>query len=221
MIIKAEPYHIQAYKYIQRALWEKKYHPGEQLTEVGLANELGISRGPIREAMRMLNQDGLLVQKGTRTFVYNPTYQDALDLYLCKERLEPLAAKLAARHIDEEGKNELSSILQKISEAVDNESSIDEITEYNTAFNDLILRYSKNDQLIQMMNLLRAKVIYMRSTLLGKIKRREVFLNEYEEIVHAILENDEDRAEQAMQKHVEVDLEILNQYFEKVTEEEK
>ncbi|MDQ0158157.1 GntR family transcriptional regulator [Alkalibacillus salilacus] len=219
-IIKAESYHIQAYKYIQKSLLEKKYKPGEQITEVGLANELEISRGPIREAMRMLMQDGLFVQNGSRTFVFNPSYQDALDLYLCKERLEPLAAKLAAKNIDEDGKMELSNMLDKIENSVANEQPVEEITTYNTEFNDLILTFSKNDQLIHFMNLIRSKTIYMRNALLGEVNRRDVFLEEYRAITAAINQNDDCLAEQLMIKHVEVDLEMLKQYFENATEEE-
>jgi len=119
-IVKVDPFHIQAYKLIQKTLLDTKYNSGQQVTENSLATKLGISRGPIREAIRMLIHDGLLIQKRSYTYVFDTKFDDVMDLYLCKERLEPLCAKLAARNINNAGRKHLVHIVKKIKVALKN-----------------------------------------------------------------------------------------------------
>ncbi|WP_188206789.1 GntR family transcriptional regulator [Alkalibacillus aidingensis] len=212
-IIKSEPFHIQAYKNIQRRLLEKEFSPGEQLTESFLAKKLGISRGPIREAIRMLLHDGLLVQSGVHVFVFDPTFEDVIDLYSCRERLEPLGANLAAQNITEENKQKLKEIIDNTESALSNKEDNHKIASLNTDFHDLITQSSMNRQLIQFMNLIRAKNIYMRNVLLGDFTRKEKFIDEHRRIADAILVGNKYEAEQAMVDHIQVDLETWKDIY--------
>ncbi|SEQ70663.1 GntR family transcriptional regulator [Piscibacillus halophilus] len=220
-IVKSEPFHIQAYKNIQRTLLEKEFSPGEQLTETSLAKKLGISRGPVREAIRMLLHDGLLVQKGVHVYVFDPQLKDVLDLYLCKERLEPLGARLAASNIDEPGIKELNSIISKTESALSNKSDNKEIASLNTDFHSLISKYSQNQQLIQFMNLIRAKNIYMRNVLLGDFTRKENFIDEHKNIADAIINRNPDAAETLMKEHIKNDLDTWKIIFNDQEGDEK
>ncbi|ASK62501.1 hypothetical protein CFK37_10250 [Virgibacillus phasianinus] len=211
-IVKSEPFHIQAYKHIQNHLLENEFSPGERLTESGLANMLGVSRGPIREAIRMLIHDGLLVQKGVHIYVFDPTFDDVVDVYLCKERLEPLGAKLSAQNMSQADNEALMDIINRTKTALANNEKR-EVVKYNTAFHDLIVQSSGNKQLIQFMNLIHAKNMYMRNNVLSNYSRRDSFFDEHVRIADAIVNGDGDLAELEMKQHVQNDINMLDTIF--------
>lgn len=217
MIVKSEPFHIQAYKQIQKNLLENEYSPGEKLTETFLATQLGVSRGPVREAIRLLIHEGLLVQIGVHIYVYDPTLEDAEDVYLCRERLEPFGAGLAALNITERGKEKLVEILDNTKSALENKASNSDIAKLNSAFHEHIVLSSNNKQLIQIMQLILGKSSYTRNVLLGNYKRKDVFTQEHSDIVHAIIKGDQKQAEKAMKLHIERD---FNKWKEIFTERE-
>ncbi|MBY7144307.1 GntR family transcriptional regulator [Virgibacillus sp. NKC19-3] len=219
-IIRAEPFHIQAYKHIQRNLLEKEFVPGEKLTETALATKLGISRGPIREAIRMLIHDGLLIQKGAHVYAYNPTFKDVLDIYLCRDRLEPLGARLAAEHITAAAKNDLIRIVDETASALHNRETNSKIATLNATFHERIIQASDNNQLIRFMELIRAKNSYMRNVLLGDFARKGVFIEEHREIADAIIEGEKEKAELSMRRHIQKDLAAWEKLLKKSREED-
>lgn len=212
-VIKSEPFHIQAYNHIKHLLLNNEFVPGEQLTEVSLANKLGISRGPIREAMRMLLQDGLVDQKGAYTYVLDLTVEDAIDLYLCRERLESLAARLAAQNMSQTDQHQLEAILDQSKAALESNHRPELVT-LNTQFHDLIVRASGNGQLIQLLNVISAKTVYLRNCILKHFTRSDDFIKEHENIVDAIWKQDADQVEGLMKQHIQNDLQAICTFFE-------
>ncbi|UJL45709.1 GntR family transcriptional regulator [Virgibacillus sp. NKC19-16] len=205
MLVKSEPFHIQAYKQIQKNLLENVYSPGENLTETSLATQLGVSRGPVREAIRLLIHEGLLVQKGVHIYVYDPTFEDAEDVYLCREKMEPFGAGLAALNSTDSGKKELVEILDNTELALKNGASNSEIAKLNSAFHKHIVLSSNNKQLIQIMQLILGKSSYTRNVLLGDYTRKDAFTKEHADIVDAIIKGDQEQAEKTMKLHIERD----------------
>lgn len=214
LVVKSEPFHIQAYNNIKVLLLENEFSPGERLTEQGLAKKLGVSRGPTREAIRMLLQDGLLFQKGVHIYVLDPTLEDVVDLYLCRERLEPLAAKLSTKKMSQEQKNKLIQTIEEAKEALEN-NDMGEVVQLNTKFHEIIVHSSNNHQLIQFMNLISAKTVYMRNSILRNYTRDDDFIQEHETIARAIVKNDEDQAECEMNQHIQNDLKAFYPLFKK------
>nr|GGG82870.1 GntR family transcriptional regulator [Virgibacillus oceani] len=211
-IIKPEPLHVQAYKYIQNYLLDNEFSPGERLTELGLAAMLGVSRGPVREAVRLLIHDGLLVQKGVHIYVFDPTFDDVIDVYLCKERLEPLAAKLSAQHMSQASHDTLLDIINRTKQALEQDEKRN-IVNFNTEFHDLIIQSSGNKQLIQFMNLIHAKNLYMRNNILSNYDRRDHFFEEHVRITDAIINGDGEQAELEMKMHIQNDINMLGTIF--------
>ncbi|WP_161493838.1 GntR family transcriptional regulator [Virgibacillus necropolis] len=211
-IVKSEPFHVQAYVHIQNYLLENKFLPGERLTESGLANMLGVSRGPIREAIRMLIHDGLLTQKGVHIYVFDPTVDDVVDLYLCKERLEPLGAKLSAQNMSQVNKDALIEIVNNTKKALENNQKREVVT-FNTKFHDIVVQSSGNKQLIQFMNLIHAKNLYMRNNILSNYSRRDNFFEEHVRIADAIVNGNGNQAELEMKQHVQNDINMLDTIF--------
>src|SRR5699024_388214 len=212
-IVRAEPFHIQAYKHIQRNLLENVYSPGEKLTETSLATQLGISRGPVREAVRLLLHDGLLVQKGVHMYVYNPNFDDVHDVYLCRERLEPLGARQAAKNITNDSKNRLTQILDYTESALNNKEPNNKIAKLTASFHEQITLSSNNQQLIQTMQVIRAKASYMRNVLLGDLTRKGFIIEEHLKIANAIIEGKSDQAENAMRVHIQKDFNRWKEIF--------
>jgi DNA-binding GntR family transcriptional regulator len=197
---------VQAYNIIRKAILDGKYQPGEKIKEIKLAEILGVSRGPVREAIRILVQEGLLVQIDGHLCVYKPTFQDLVDLYLCRESLESLASGLAAKHITDEELEELAGILQQTREAIaaNNRS---EIIRLNTMFHDKIIHASRNKELINILNTIRSKVLFMRNNGHQSYFREDDFIEEHEAIYRMILARDEANAIKEMKLHIQKDIE--------------
>jgi len=208
-VIKTEPLHMQAYTIIKSLLLEGEFHPGERLVEVKLAERLGVSRGPIREAFRMLMQDGLIVQNGGPIQVYQPTRKDLEEVFQCRESLEVLATQLAVKKMSTQQLDELVLIIEKTKEA-DQQKSFTELGKLDQAFHDLIIVGSENQQLIQLMSVIKTKVIYIRNTMIRNYYPNiHDIIGQHEQIYQALLERNEQKAELEMRSHIKNSLEAI------------
>jgi DNA-binding GntR family transcriptional regulator len=212
-IIKSEPLHLQSYRIIKEGILTGDHASGHRITELGLSRELGVSRGTIREAVKMLIQDGLLVQRDGNIYIFEPTLEVAVDLYLCREKLESLAAKLAARNILPSQKEELKIVLEKTKEAL-LEGNRPLIIKLNTEFHEKIINFSNNQELKQLMNVIRSKIICLRNSVQRNYARQDDFILEHEAIAGAIISGDELEAESAMSLHIQNDLKAIHKLFE-------
>jgi DNA-binding GntR family transcriptional regulator len=213
-ILKSENLHVQAYNIIKKAILEGQYRPGERIKEIKLAEILGVSRGPVREAIRILVQEGLLVQIDGPLCVYKPTFQDLVDLYQCRESLESLASGLAAKHITDEESEELSSILRQTREAIAANNRL-KIIQLNTMFHDKIINASRNKELINVLNTIRSKVLFMRNNGHQAYFREDDFIDEHEAVYRMILARDEVNAMKEMKLHIQKDIEKFYALIEK------
>ncbi|MGG3467904.1 GntR family transcriptional regulator [Neobacillus pocheonensis] len=204
-IVKTEPLHAQMYQLIKKRLIDGYYNPGERLVEVRLAEEFGVSRAPVREALRMLVQDELLVQKGSAMHVFEPTLRDMIDIYQCRQRMEALAAKLAAVNINLEQLELLEKIIEETYE-VWIKKDMKRVVELNIQFHEIILDASGNRQLISLTNMIRDKVTYLRNCSFKGSVRDGSYIGEHERIFAAIKERNGDKAEKEMHGHIEQDL---------------
>jgi DNA-binding GntR family transcriptional regulator len=210
--VKAEPLHVQVYQLIKKRLIEGYYPPGERLVEVRLAEEYGVSRAPVREAMRMLIQDELVIQKGNALYVFEPTLQDMVDIYQCRQRLEALAAKLAALNITEKQLDRLNDILLKTNDAW-YRGDMAQVVQLNICFHETVLEASGNRQLISLTSMIRDKVTYLRNCSFKGNVRDVRFLKEHEQIVKALVEKHGEKAEITMHGHIENDLQALISFY--------
>ncbi len=210
---KNDPLHAQAYQIIKASLFKGVYESGERLFETKLAKQVGVSRGPIREALRMLTQDGLVEEFDGHLYVYKPQIQDVIDVYLCRQSLESLAIKLATNKISLKSLNELEDILRN-ARAYWEKKEMEKVIELNTKFHQIIIKSSGNKQLIALTEQTSAKVLYIRSNKFQKLLRNDgSFLDEHEQIFQALVERDEKKAEALMFDHIENDLNKNNMLF--------
>ncbi|MEH7176845.1 GntR family transcriptional regulator [Neobacillus vireti] len=207
VIKKTELLHSQVYNIVKTMIMMGEYQPGERLVETKVAEKLGVSRGTVREAFRMLIKDDLLVQNESMLFVYNPSSLDILDVFECRKSLESLAAKLAANNIKNEQLDQLEHIIQESEKALVSNDT-EELTNLNQQFHDLIALASQNKQLIQLFEVINAKVLYIRNCILkNRFKNFEEFVADHKRIYLALKEGNSTKSEQEMRSHIQKSLE--------------
>ncbi len=205
LLLVKETLNAQIYQLLKKRLLEGYYALGERLVEVRLAEEFGVSRGPVREALKMLIQDELLVQKGNAIHVFNPSLSDMIDIYQVRQQMESLAAKLSAQKIESSKLEILENIVEETKTAWIKEDK-NHVVELSIQFHEIILEASGNRQLITLTNMLRDKVTYFRNSSVKDGMRDDSPIEEHAGILLALKERNGDKAAKEMQNHIEHDL---------------
>lgn len=187
---------------LREAILKGELKPGERLMELQLAAKLGVSRTPIREAIRMLEQEGLAVtvpRKGAE--VAKMTEKDMEDVLQIREALDELAAARACERISEDELTELRSTMHEFEEYTKS-GNLKMIAEADVRFHDIIYRATGNSKLVNMLNNLREQMYRYRVEYLKDEKNYPILIKEHSEIVDGLSEKDRDRVTTAMHRHV-------------------
>jgi DNA-binding GntR family transcriptional regulator len=188
---------------IRSAIKSGILQPRERLMEIQMAEELGVSRTPIREALRKLELEGFIVmvpRKGA--FVADLSFKDIADVFEIRAALEGLAAGLAAERITEEELEDMERHLVEKQAAI-NQKDIARLVEVDTKFHELLYRASRNERLSVIISNLREQIQRFRLTSLSSPGRMKDSLEEHKKIVEAIQSRDIQVARQAAQEHIE------------------
>lgn len=187
---------------LKDAILTQKLHPGERLLESELADELGVSRTPVREAIRKLEQEGLVVmipRKGA--YVDGISLKDIHEVYEIRAALEALALELAAKYITDEELDELA-LQVKEEEALTDVGRLNEIIFIDSSFHDLIYQYARNSKLTQFVEILQEQFKRFRALPLGGSARSNTALEEHQQILKALKNHDSILAAQLAKKHI-------------------
>lgn len=212
-IIKNMPFHLQVYQILRESILTGKFRPGERLLELKLAQELGVSRSPIREALRMLEQDGLVNTMDSGTVVNPMEVEDIEEIYQCRIATEPYAGFLAALKIKEEEIEELEQLVNEAEVAYD-QKEFERVVDLNTAFHDQIVHISGNGRLSEIVDKIRSLSILARNTELKVYSRPRDYLDEHKEIVKALKEKDAHIVECVIRKHIENDWKYYSHQYQ-------
>lgn len=196
-IVKSESLHLQAYNLIKEAIMEGRMKPDERVVEAKVASKLGISRGTVREAIRMLTQDGLLIYNDGFVRVYKPTVEDVVDIFQCRESLDVLAVRLAIKNFTNEVKEQLSANLEE-TKKVKPESP--ELGQLDQQFHTIITEASNNGQLIQLLEVIKVKIHYMRKSMVGG-SYYPSFIEDHERIYEELLNGNEQEVAKLTRDH--------------------
>lgn len=216
-VVKNLPFHLQVYQILRESILTGKFRPGERLLELKLSQELGVSRSPVREALRMLEQDGLVLTLDYGTVVNPMDVKDIEEIYQCRIATEPYAGYLAAMKITDEEIKELEQ-LAKDSETAYKKGESETVVELNTAFHDLIVRTSGNRQLSEIVDRIRSLNILARNTELKEYSRPGDYLDEHMGIVNAMKSRDPQIVENVLRKHIENDWKYYLKYYQSVSD---
>jgi DNA-binding GntR family transcriptional regulator len=207
-IARAEPLADQVYRYLRQEILTGQIDPGSRIIESKIAKQLSISRSPVREAIRRLEQEGLVVTDQGITTLFKPSRKDFEDLYELRLAIEPMAARLAAKHITAEGIVRLEEILRTTDESIATDQ-VDTFIESNTQFHDLIVNSSNNRRMQKVMHELSALRRYYRYFVFKIYHRRVTSVEEHWQIYHAIRQGQSDEAWKRMTEHLEGDLSYI------------
>ncbi len=190
------------FKTLRNAIVHGEFEPGERLMEVTLAKRLGVSRTPVREAMRMLELEGLVVMIPRRgAEVARITAKDLSDALEIRVALEDLAAGLACKRIDDDGRARLRQVCDDFKRAV-NSKVIPEIVDADVAFHNAIMDVTNNQRLINMAQSLREQVYRYRVEYVKDLSYHDKLVAEHEALMNAILDGDVDKAKEITRKHI-------------------
>ena len=171
---------------LRQAILRGELKPGERLMEIQLANKLGVSRTPIREAIRKLELEGLVLmipRKGAE--VAEITEKNMRDVLEVRKALEELAVQLACEKITAEEIEEMKKAAEEFRMILKNKD-ITEIAEADVRFHDIIYMATDNQKLILLLNNLREQMYRFRLEYIKDEDKRQILQLEHEKILAAL-----------------------------------
>lgn len=185
---------------IRAAILSGRLKPGERLKQERLAADLSVSRIPVREALRVLEAEGLVESfPGRGSVVATITVKDAADVLEVRGVLEGLAARLAATVASQDAVSRLRSLVARGQTATASNDQV-AVSEAHTAFHLELARASANSYLFEELHALPAKTEWIFSTLL-KV-RGQISWTEHEAIAEAVAAGDPDLADRLTREHI-------------------
>ena len=192
----------QVFDRLENDIIQGVYPKGEILTELRLVEQMGVSRTPIREALRRLEQERLIADAGKGSRVLGITEDDLLDIMNIRERIEGLAAYYATINMTDEGRAELSHIVD-LQEFYFNKNDPDHLRQVDDEFHDAICRLSKRTVITDTLIPLHRKTRRYRRISMDDWARTEFTMQEHRAIYEAIISGNADLACELTTKHIE------------------
>jgi DNA-binding GntR family transcriptional regulator len=183
--------------------------PGERLMELQLASKLGVSRTPIREAIRMLEQEGLAItipRKGA--IVAGMTEKEMQDVLEIREALEELSVQVACDKITDEEIAQLRKNMKNFQRSLET-GDLKKMAQADVEFHDVIYQATDNQKLINMLNNLREQMYRYRVEYLKNPDNHQQLLDEHEAIYQGIVTKDKDAVTAMMRKHISNQVDVV------------
>ena len=194
---------------LRTAILKGDLKPGERLMELQLASKLGVSRTPIREAIRMLEQEGVartIPRKGAE--VAGMTEKDMEDVLQIRCVLEELAARLSCQNITDEEMRELKIAMVAFEEKT-REGNVVELAKADVTFHDIIYRAADNPKLLVLLNNLREQMYRYRTEYMKDDRIHPVLIREHKEMVKALESRDQELVAREVRQHLRNQEEVM------------
>jgi len=187
---------------LREAILDGNLKPGERLIERDIAEKLGISRTPVREAIRKLELEGLVNQvPGKGVVVAKISFEEVIEIYNIRAVLEGLAAKLAAEKINLQIRNKLKMLISEMEIAIINDNQ-DKMSRLNTEFNEVIYKCAQSPRLYQMLSNMSEYVEKFAKAGYKFPGRISEATKEHEQIAEAIIDRNGSLAQQFAIDHI-------------------
>ena len=188
---------------LRKAILTGKLKPGERLMEVHLASRLGVSRTPIREAIRKLELEGLVIMIPRRgAEVAQITEKSLKDVLEVRRALDALSVELACDRITEEEIRSLKDACDEFENAVKGKE-VSVIAKADVALHDIIVQAAGNQRLQQLVNNLAEQMYRYRFVYIKDESQHEKLIAEHKEIYESIANRDKERASKAAKIHID------------------
>lgn len=190
---------VPPYERIKKAIVDGDLKPGDPLVETTLAAWCEVSRTPVREALRRLEQDGLVERNDRGLVVRRRSPDEILDIYVTRIALEATAARVAAERRTEHDLRTLHRLVERARQI--RQGDTDAMVEVNNLFHRTVWRASRNESLIDMLERLNLHMARYPGTTLNAPGRWKAARRQHEEIVAAIEGRDGDAAHDIAMRH--------------------
>ena len=191
------------FKTLRQGILTGELKPGERLMEIHLANKLGVSRTPIREAIRKLELEGLVTMIPRRgAEVAQITEKSMKDVLEVRKVLDHLSVELACERITEEEKEKLKNACVDFEDAVKS-GDFSMIARTDVVFHDIIVAATRNMRLSQMVNNLAEQMYRYRFEYIKDSSLHSRLVEEHREICRGIMEGDSNKALAAIEAHID------------------
>jgi len=192
----------QVYQLTRKRIEAHTYGPGHRLSEAGLAQELGVSRMPVRDALRRLQLEGLVEGGAGRGLVVAPISQaHARDVYRLRELLETVAVELAVERATPEDVAKLKASVRAQEKAAAS-GAIGKVLRASMAFHDTLYESAHSTILTLVLEQVWAHARRYRELTLGKSERRRLSTDEHRLLIQAIEAHDSEAASAVIRVHV-------------------
>ncbi|WP_068747967.1 GntR family transcriptional regulator [Thermovenabulum gondwanense] len=197
------------YEHIRKMIFSGELKEGERLVEKDLAEKLKVSRTPVREALRKLETEGLVVHLPRKGVVVKGfSKEDVIEIYSIRKSLEALAISFTVQNITEKEIEKLKNLNEKMKE-VAKEEDTEKLFELLREFNKVLVESCRMPRLINLINTYREYLERFRVVTMSKKERRLSALKEHDEIIDAIIRRDANRAQSLVQEHLQGALEAF------------
>jgi DNA-binding GntR family transcriptional regulator len=207
-VLRSEPVAIQAYRALRHAILQGQFRPGQRLIETELAEILGVSRTPVREALSKLEVDGLVDLLPAGGVVVRDIEPELEEIYGLRQRVEGYAAHLAAERVTPAELAALEDVCQRALAAVDSHS-LPQRAELNNSFHRLLTEASHSPRLIRLTNSYREYFLDQRML---QFYDRDTAVRHHEQhrrIIEALRQRDGAMAERLVTEHFQSALAII------------
>ena len=187
---------------LRQAILRGELKPGERLMEIALSQRLGVSRTPVREAIRMLEQEGLVImipRKGAQ--VAEISEKDLKDVLEVRLGLEELAVRIACQRITEEELEELERAVKEFEEAM-KEDDLGVLAAADVKVHEVIYGSTHNKRLVQIISNIREQMYRYRMEYLKDKRMYKLLIDEHDAIRKAIKKKDKEKAGMVMKTHI-------------------
>jgi DNA-binding GntR family transcriptional regulator len=202
------------HRVLRQAVVDGSIAPGERLRSDALANELRVSRTPVREALRKLEAEGLVQRVGSGLVVRALSERDLTEVFYVREALEGMAARLAAENATPDEIAEIRDLLEDM-DVVRRGGDVGKLRRLTAEFHQAVCRASHNDRLLQSLKTLLDHARQSQSSTLYNDGRPAAAIEEHRTLLRAIEARDGDRAERAAREHRQKTLELRKEMLRK------
>ena len=198
-----KPLREMVYEELKMQILKGSIIPGTRMMEVELAEEMGVSRTPIREAIRKLEKEGLVTIEPRRgAYASMISTEDMVEILEVRQDLEGLAAYFAADRMTDAQMAELREESERYNDAV-KRGNMEDMIKHDTRYHHIIVESCRNKILVQMIEQLQELVLRFRYIYYDNFRRAENMPEEHEAIIAAIAEGNADKARAAADIHIE------------------
>ncbi len=188
------------YNYLYESIVSYKLLPGQAIVEQEISDLLGVSRTPVREALKKLDAEGLVHHIPARgTFVEELTTQDVEEIFELRAMFEGMALKAAINDIPDSEIEEVEKLLNSL---IEDETSPEDFYKSDRVLHQMIVNYSRNHRMVNFLNTINSQLERLRRISAMTPRRLDKSKQEHIEILGAIKERNLDKAVELLHSHI-------------------